>query len=68
MEVRLDSELLVKQLKREYRVRSAALLDLYRQAARLLGEFPSYRIVHIPREENRQADALANSVLNAAGC
>ncbi|MFH1485523.1 MAG: ribonuclease HI family protein [Chloroflexota bacterium] len=65
VEVRLDSELLVRQILGVYKVRNAALRDLYLDAARLLYGFASSRILHIPRTENREADALANSALDS---
>jgi ribonuclease HI len=58
--VHSDSELLVRQLNGEYRVRSPHLKDLFSQAQDLLGRFQEYVILHIPREQNREADLLAN--------
>lgn len=55
----LDSELLVKQLNGEYRVKNKGLLPLYGEAVFLLKRFKCYTINHVPREENREADALA---------
>lgn len=57
-----DSELLVKQINSEYRVRSSKLIDLYLEAEAILRYF-NYKIIHIPREQNTLADALANKSL-----
>ena len=62
--VRLDSELIVKQLKGEYRVRSRALAPLAQRAVRLLSEFRSARLEHVPRERNAAADRLANEAID----
>jgi ribonuclease HI len=60
IEVRADSELLIKQLKGEYRVRSEGLRPLYEQARGLLGRFEASRLLHVRREHNAEADRLAN--------
>ncbi|MGB9667969.1 MAG: ribonuclease HI family protein [Thermosulfidibacteraceae bacterium] len=59
-----DSELLVKQLKGEYKVKSNNLKDLFSEAVSLLKKFKSYQIIHISRELNREADKLANLAFN----
>ncbi|HXF81379.1 MAG TPA: ribonuclease HI family protein [bacterium] len=66
IEVRSDSELLVRQLKREYKVKSPDLSPLYLEANRLLTSFDRYTITKVPRGENAAADALANRALDAA--
>jgi ribonuclease HI len=60
LEVRADSELLIKQLKGEYRVKNAGLRPLYEQALALLGRFEVTRLQHVRREHNVEADRLAN--------
>ncbi len=60
IEVRADSELLIKQLKGEYRVKSPGLKPLYDEARKLLGRFASVKLTHIRRELNGEADRLAN--------
>lgn len=62
--VRLDSELVVKQLRGEYRVKHANLQPLYRRARALLESFDYVEIRHVPRNENRLADRLVNRVLD----
>jgi len=54
-----DSELLVKQLRGEYRVKAPHLRPLYSDALRLLARFRSRRVRHVPREQNKHADRLA---------
>ncbi|MBI2979667.1 MAG: ribonuclease HI family protein [Chloroflexi bacterium] len=58
-----DSELLVKQINGQYRVKNASLKSLYQQVKRLQNQFGVFTIAHIPREQNREADSLANNVL-----
>jgi ribonuclease HI len=62
--VRLDSELVVKQLRGEYRVKHAALQPLSRRAQRLLSGFAEVEIRHVPRKQNALADRLVNRVLD----
>ncbi|MBI2954112.1 MAG: ribonuclease HI family protein [Chloroflexi bacterium] len=62
--IRLDSELVVKQIKGEYRVRNIALKSFYDEATRLLRGFKKRTISHIPREQNRGADLLANLAID----
>jgi len=60
VEVRADSELLIKQLKGEYRVKSPGLKPLFDEARRLLSRFKNVKLTHIRRELNGEADRLAN--------
>ncbi|MBV8720783.1 MAG: ribonuclease HI family protein, partial [Candidatus Eremiobacteraeota bacterium] len=62
--IRLDSELVVKQLRGEYRVKHAGLQPLYARARRLLREFSDVEIRHVPRKQNALADRLVNAVLD----
>lgn len=57
--VKADSELLVSQVKGIYRVRVPRLRELWARAKELLGQFASWEIFHVPREENSRADELA---------
>ena len=63
VEIRADSELVVKQLIGRYQVKKASLRPLYQQVGLLLSQFESYTITHVPREQNKEADKLANSAL-----
>ena len=59
-----DSELLVKQIKGEYRVKSEKILPLYEQATSLLYKFSKWKIQHVYREKNKIADGLVNEALD----
>ena len=58
-----DSELVVRQLKGRYRVKNAALKPLYQQVKQLQSRLESFTVNHIPREQNIEADSLANAAL-----
>ncbi|MEE9166482.1 MAG: ribonuclease HI family protein [Candidatus Neomarinimicrobiota bacterium] len=58
-----DSELMVNQLKLEYKVKSDRLMKLYSEAMDLFDQFDSWNIGHIPRSKNRKADILSNQAL-----
>jgi ribonuclease HI len=64
LEVYMDSELVVQQLRGRYKVRNADLQPLHRQALGLLSTFPRVSVSHVPRERNRSADALANRAID----
>jgi ribonuclease HI len=66
LEVVSDSELLVKQMRGEYRVKNAALRELSLAAARLAREIGSVRYTAVRREDNTLADRLVNEALDAA--
>jgi ribonuclease HI len=59
-----DSELLVKQMSGLYKVKSADLQPLFERAKKMSQAFESFRIDHVYREQNREADALANEALD----
>lgn len=61
----LDSELIVKQLSGEYKVRMEALKPFYDEIQELKAHFPEIRFIHIPRADNHRADALVNQALDA---
>jgi ribonuclease HI len=62
---RLDSELVVRQLKGEYKVKHARLSIYYKKVKGLEKKFKSISYKHIPRTQNMEADALVNQVLDA---
>ncbi|HLN85165.1 MAG TPA: ribonuclease HI family protein [Candidatus Limnocylindrales bacterium] len=64
--VQSDSQLLVRQLNGEYRVKDEKLKVLYQRAMSLLRQFDSYRILHVYREMNKVADRLANRGIDEA--
>lgn len=60
----LDSELVVKQLNGEYRVKMLALKPYFDEIQELVAELPDVVFVHIPREDNYRADTLVNRALD----
>lgn len=64
LELFLDSELVVKQINGKYSVKNAALKLFHNQAMQFLLTFDSYKISHIPREQNKLADKLANKAID----
>lgn len=63
----LDSELVVKQLNGEYRVKMATLQPYFEEVQELARNLPDVVFQHIPREDNFRADKLVNEALDAAG-
>ncbi len=63
----LDSELVVKQLKGEYRVRDADLRPLFAEVSSLVTHFETVTFTHVRREKNKEADKLVNIALDKAG-
>ena len=67
LEVVSDSELVVKQMRGEYKVKNEALRELNDAAASLAGRLRSVRYTAVRREHNELADRLVNEALDAAG-
>jgi len=63
--VRLDSELVVRQMSGRYKVKNEGLKPLFAEAKELTVEFQKLRIEHVPRESNTLADRMANLALDA---
>ena len=61
-----DSELVVKQMKGEYKVKDAGMRKLHAKAKRALESFESWSIRHVRREHNAEADRLVNEALDGA--
>ncbi|MCI0642365.1 MAG: ribonuclease HI family protein [Gemmataceae bacterium] len=61
-----DSELMVKQMNGEYKVRNPGLLELFEEAKELCKAFESVKLRHVPRAENKHADRLYNEALDRA--
>lgn len=61
-----DSELVVRQVKGEYKVKDAALRELHAEVARALRRFDRWSIRHVRRERNAAADRLVNEALDGA--
>ncbi len=66
LELRMDSELVVRQLQHRYRVRDPVLRRLFAHLVELRRRFQEFTVQAIPRAENRRADALANRALDRA--
>jgi ribonuclease HI len=64
LRIESDSELLVKQMRGLYKVKSPELRPLFERARKMSQSFESFRIDHVYREQNREADALANEALD----
>ena len=63
--VNMDSELVVRQMKGEYRVKNPELKTKYAKVLALIAEsFPHISFSHVPREKNKEADALANDAMD----
>lgn len=65
VEIVSDSELMVRQINGQYRVRSPDLQPLYARARELLQQLEQWRMRHVMREDNSRADALANKAMDA---
>lgn len=66
LKVLTDSELLARQIQGSYKVRSPDLKPLYEHARRTIARFESFSIQHVRREQNSEADGLANLALDEA--
>jgi ribonuclease HI len=62
-DVRSDSQLIVRQIRGEYRVKNASLKPLYKRIKRLQGVFKGFTITHIPGQRNNEAHKLAHLAL-----
>jgi ribonuclease HI len=62
----LDSELVVKQLNREYKVKNAELAPLFLDIHNISLSFKKITFIHVPREKNKEADLLANEAMDRA--
>ena len=64
VEIRMDSQLVVRQVRGQYRVKSPSIKPLYQQVITLLSKLTGFTITHIPRRQNQEADSLANKALD----
>lgn len=67
VECKMDSQLVVRQLNGSYRVKHRDMLPLYRRVLELIQGFDQVTFAHVPREENTEADRLANQALDGGG-
>ena len=63
VDMRSDSELVVRQVNGKYRVKNDSLKPLYQKVKQLQGQFEGFTITHIPRQQNTEADSLAGKAL-----
>ena len=63
--VKMDSELMIRQLLKQYKVKSQTLRPLHEKAVNLLREYRDVGLEKIPREKNAVADGLVNAALDA---
>lgn len=66
VELRMDSELVVRQIDSRYKVRNPSLRKLFGRVKDLQWRFASFQVSHVRRERNRRADQLANEALDRA--
>ena len=64
LRIESDSELMVKQMRGQYKVKSADLKPLFERAIKMSQTFAAFRIDHVYREQNKEADALANEAMD----
>jgi len=62
--IKLDSELVAKQIKGEYKVKNKNIKPLFDQAIHMLNKFEKIEVKHVDRKENKEADKLANKAIN----
>lgn len=60
----MDSELVVRQMNGDYKVKNAALKPLHEEVRRIADQFKKFTLSHIPREENALADRMANHAMD----
>lgn len=65
--IQADSELMIRQLKGDYRVKDAKLIPIHEEVMELLENFPRWTARHVRREHNSRADELANIGVMKAG-
>ena len=66
VECRMDSELCCKQLNHVYKIENEKLQPLFLEVWNLMLDFAEVIFVHVPREQNKEADALANKAMDQA--
>lgn len=66
-EVRMDSELVVRQLSGIYKVKEEGIKKQFARVASLRVEYPNLTFTHVRREQNKRADQLVNEAIDAAG-
>ena len=65
IEIKTDSELIVKQLNGEYKIKKQNLMPFFIEIQNLKQDFNKVNFIHIPREENKEADRMVNKELDS---
>jgi len=65
VDLRMDSQLIVRQLEFRYRVRNARLRPFFERIVELKRQFDAFTVTHVRREQNKRADQLANLALDS---
>jgi ribonuclease HI len=65
VELRMDSELIIRQLQFRYKVRNERLRPFFNRIVELRNKFDAFSLTHVPREQNKRADQLANQALDS---
>ena len=63
--IKTDSQLAVQQLKGAYKVKALLLKPIYQKCLKRIQKIPAVEFIHVPREENKRADELANLALDS---
>ena len=66
LEIRMDSELIVRQMQGRYKIKEPALKLLAAEVLKLRNQFKNVTFHHVPREQNKEADKLVNEAIDAA--
>lgn len=66
LQIFMDSELIVKQIKREYKVKNKDLAPLFAGVNSLSQQFKNVSVEHVPRAQNKEADRLVNEAIDRA--
>jgi ribonuclease HI len=62
--VKADSQFMIRQMKGEYKVKAEGIIPLYQKCKKVVELFEEISFIHVPREENKEADRLANEALD----
>lgn len=65
IEIKMDSELIVNQLNGKYKIKEKSLVPFFIEIWNLKQDFGNVKFIHIPREENREADRMVNKELDS---
>lgn len=66
LEIRMDSELIVRQMQGKYKIKEPTLKLLAGEVLKLIRNFKNVTFVHVPREQNKEADKLVNQAIDEA--